>query len=99
MTAADREQQRRLYMERLAALREAGSIGEEEELELIRHFHAMRASLEAALGRLAPEYQRRAEREGEARAVAWLADEAEELGRREGEATRRIFDRFGIAVA
>jgi hypothetical protein len=31
--------------------------------------------------------------------VAWLADEAEELGRREGEATRRIFDRFGIAVA
>lgn len=80
-------------------MREAGSIDDEEELELIRHFHAMRASLEAALARLASEYRRRAEREGEARAVAWLADEAEELGRREGEATRRIFDRFGIAMS
>ena len=99
MTAADREQQRRLYMGRLAALREAGSIGEKEEIELIRHFHAMRASLEAALARLAPEYRRRAECEGETHAIAWLADEAEALGRREGEATRRIFDRFGIAMA
>lgn len=90
------EEQRR-YTERLEQLREAGAISADDELELIRHDHASRAALASALERMLPEYQRRVVREGEARALAWLADAAEEVGRREGQAARRVRDQIGGA--
>ena len=94
--SAPGDDERRRYMAKLAELREAGAIGADDELELIRHYHATCASLAAALNRLMPEYERRREREGETRALEWLAREAEEVGRREGRAARRVLDALHV---
>jgi hypothetical protein len=86
----------RRIIDRLAELREAGEIGADEELELIRHYHATRAALASALDRLLPAYQQRRASEGEERALHWLSEAAEEVGRREGRAARRVLEQLGL---
>ena len=90
------DQAMRRVLDRLAELREAGTIGPEEELELIRHYHATRASLASALGRLLPEYHRRRAVEGDQRALDWLSQAGEDVGRREGQAARQVLERLGL---
>lgn len=51
---------------------------------------AYRARLQREIAEVKVEYDRRLARDGKASADAWLAEAAREMGRREGEAARRV---------
>jgi len=74
----------------LDASRREGLIDDDGENALIRQYDERAGDLKEALDRIAPEYQRRVRDDGEASANAWLAETAHAMGRRDGEATRRL---------
>lgn len=89
---AGTEEDRRVYMASLAEMRANDLISADDENALIRHYEDQKASIEAAFLEFLPEYQRRVREDGEAKANEWLAETAREIGRREGEASRKVVD-------
>lgn len=89
---AETEEDRRVYMASLAEMRANDLISADDENALIRHYEDQKASIEAAFLEFLPEYQRRVREDGEAKANEWLAETAREIGRREGEASRKVVD-------
>lgn len=89
---AGTEEDRRVYLASLAEMRANDLISADDENALIRHYEDQRASIEAAFLEFLPEYQRRVREDGEAKANEWLAETAREIGRREGEASRKVVD-------
>jgi hypothetical protein len=63
-----------------------------EESALIRHYDEWKEELAKTMGSIAEEYRQRLDDEGKSRADSWLTEAAAELGRRDGEATRRLFE-------
>lgn len=85
-------------VERLSDLRQQGVVDAAEESNLLQHYDEMLRDVEEEKSRLEPEYMRRIEDDGKSAADAWLADAARELGRRHGEATRKITDRLRVVT-
>ncbi|ALN80880.1 hypothetical protein [Lysobacter antibioticus] len=85
----DPEQRRREWLERLQAMREIGAIEASDENALIRQYDERAQRLREELARIAPEYLRRVDSDGEDEAKRWLAETAEAMGRRDGEETRQ----------
>ncbi len=92
MSHAGTDEDRRVYMASLAEMRANDLIDADDENALIRHYEEQKASVEAAFLEFLPEYQRRVREDGEVKANEWLAETARELGRREGEAARKVVD-------
>lgn len=63
-----------------------------EESALIRHYDEWKEDLARAMECVAEEYKQHLREEGKNSADIWLAAAAAELGRRDGEATRRLFE-------
>jgi len=84
------EDERRAYMASLAEMRSNDLITADDETTLIRNFDEQKASVEAAFAEFLPEYQRRVREDGEAKANEWMAEAAREMGRRQGEAARKL---------
>lgn len=83
---------------RLADLREQGILELTEEARLIQHYDEMLRDVEEEKARLEPEYERRREADGQDAATAWLTECVHELGRRHGEATRKITDQLRVVT-
>lgn len=86
----DREKPRRGWLRMLQLWRREGAIDDADEGALIRHYDERRDELRQALSRLVPEYERRVRTDGLALADDWLRDVATQLGREDGESTRRM---------
>lgn len=85
-------------VDRLTDLREQGILDIAEESRLLQHYDEMLRDVEEEKARLEPEYLRRRDEDGEEKANVWLAEVAQELGRRHGEATRAITDRLRVVT-
>ena len=85
-------------VDRLSDLREQGVLDLTEEARLLQHYDEMLRDVEEEKARLEPEYDRRCEADGKDAADAWLAEAARDLGRRHGEATRRVTDQFPVGT-
>lgn len=92
MNSVGTEDERREYIASLAEMRANDLINADDENALVRHFDDQKASLEAAFAQFLPEYERRVREDGEAKANEWLAETAQEIGRRQGEDARRVVD-------
>lgn len=86
----DQQAQRQAWVEGLAQLRQQGAIGADDENTLIRHMDERLEAVQRELKALVPEYEQRADREGRDAADAWLAEQAREMGEREGADARRM---------
>ncbi|WP_407353221.1 hypothetical protein [Luteimonas sp. R10] len=84
----------RPWMEQIEQLRSEGVIDADDENVLIRHVNDHQSLIERELASIAPEYERRVAADGQERADLWLQQCARELGTREGEKMRRIFDQL-----
>lgn len=82
----------REWIGRIEALQADGGINADDEAALIRHVGEQRESLEQALNRVLPEYQRRLTAEGKERADQWLGETARALGEAQGRESRQIVD-------
>lgn len=91
-------QNREQLVEALGRLRVEGAIDEAEETQLLRHYDELQAEYQQALARAEPEYRRRVQADGQDAADRWLAETATELGRRAGEATRRLTDQLRVVT-
>lgn len=76
--------------ETVARLQSEGQLEAAGEGVVLRHFQDRQQSLRSEMQRLAPEYAARVERDGEQAANAWLAETAQDMGRRDGNDTRRV---------
>lgn len=85
-------------VERLSDLRDQGVLAAAEEENLLQHYDRLLRDVEEEKARLEPEYMRRIEADGKDAADAWLADTARDLGRRHGEATRKITDQLRVVT-
>lgn len=94
--SVDAGAQRRQWIDALDELLANGIIDAEDQGSLIRHYDAHRQSIDEDLARIAPEYQRRVSADGQALADEWLAETAHEIGRRDGEGTRRLVDQLNV---
>ena len=74
----------------LARMREQGELDDIGEGVMHRHFTEHADRLAGDFRALLDEYRRRVEDDGPDAALGWLAAAAEELGRRDGEETRRV---------
>lgn len=83
---------RRGWLELLRQWRHQDVIDDRDEGDLVRHYDERTGQLRAALKTLAPEYTRRVRDEGQEQADRWLRDTAREMGRGDGEATRRMLE-------
>lgn len=83
---------------RLADLREQGILDLSEEERLVQHYDEMLRDVEEEKAKLEPEYERMREEEGQDAATAWLTERVHELGRRHGEATRKITDQLRVVT-
>lgn len=90
----NREQLQRL----LEQLRIDGTISQDEENDLVRHYGQLQQEFDDEAARMEPEYERRCRDEGKDAADRWLAEAARELGRRHGEATRRLTDQLRVVT-
>ncbi|WP_101926145.1 MULTISPECIES: hypothetical protein [Luteimonas] len=88
----DRHAQRQAWIDGLAQLREQGAIGADDENALIRHMDERLDAVQQALQALVPEYERRVEADGRETADRWVAEQAREMGEREGADARRLVD-------
>ena len=91
-------QNREELLEALTRLRAEGAIDEAEETTLIRHYDELQHEYKAELAKAEPEFLRRCEQDGKEAATKWLAGMAHELGRRQGEATRKITDQLRVVT-
>lgn len=87
-------QNREELLEALTRLRAEGAIDEAEETTLIRHYDELQQEFKAEMAKVEPEFRRRCEEDGKEAATKWLGEAAGELGRRHGEATRKITDQL-----
>lgn len=85
-------------VEALDRLRVEGVIDESEESRLLRHYDEQQADYQQELARAEPEYRRRVQADGQQAADKWLSETATELGRRAGEATRRLTDQLRVVT-
>lgn len=85
-------------VERLADLRRQGILDTAEEERLLQHYDEMLRDVNEEKAQLEPEYRRRVGEDGLEPANAWLREVAEDLGRRHGEATRRITDQLRMVT-
>lgn len=85
-------------VERLADLRQQGVVDASEEANLLQHYDEMLRDVIQEKVALHPEYQRRVVDDGQEAADTWLRDQAFDLGRRQGEATRRIVDQLRVVT-
>jgi len=85
-------------VDRLADLREQGILDFAEESLLLQQYDDMQRDVEEEKARLEPEYVRRRDEDGSDAADAWLANAAHDLGRRHGEATRRITEQLRVVT-
>ena len=69
-----------------------GAIDDRDEAALARHYDERQDQVREELDAIVPEYRRRVHEEGAAQAGQWLRDTAREMGRRDGEATRRMLE-------
>lgn len=76
----------------LSRLRAEGQVDDAGEAAVVRHFNERAGELENNLQNLVSEYKRLAEAEGEDAANRWLAQAAHELGKSDGEETRRVLE-------
>lgn len=83
---------------RLSDLRDQGVLDPAEEADLLQHYDTMLRDVEMEKATLEPEYERRNREDGKDAADAWLAEVARDLGRRHGEATRRVTDRLRVVT-
>lgn len=82
----------------LEQLRIDGSISQDEEAALIRHYGELQQEFQEQAAQMEPEYERRCEEDGKDAADRWLAEAARELGLRHGEATRRLTDQLRVVT-
>lgn len=87
------------WINALDGLRADGVVTADEENSLVRDYDEQRRQLESDLARIATEYRARMDADGEVAANAWLAGQARELGRRDGEATRRMVGQLHAVAA
>ena len=85
-------------VDRLSDLRGQGILDIAEEARLLQHYDEMLRDVEEEKARLEPEYDRRCEADGKDAADAWLGEAARDLGRRHGEATRKITDQLRVVT-
>ena len=85
-------------VERLTDLRQQGVLDASEEERLLQHYDEMLRDVEQEKANLHQEYQRRVEADGQDAADAWLREQAFELGRRQGEDTRRIVNQLRVVT-
>jgi DNA integrity scanning protein DisA with diadenylate cyclase activity len=83
---------------RLGDMRQQGILDLSEEARLLQHYDELLRDVEEEKARLEPEYERRRAEDGLDAANAWLADAARDLGRRHGEATRKITDQLQVVT-
>lgn len=83
---ASREQ----LLDLLADLRLQGVLGFADEAALLRSYDSMLAELREARCALEAAFRDRIDQDGLEQAEAWLRDEAQALGRRQGEQMRRL---------
>lgn len=83
-------------LEGIEQLRQNDLIDADDENELVRHVDQQRQSIEDALAKIGPEYQRRLAADGQASADRWLAQAARELGERDGASSRRMIDQLSF---
>jgi DNA integrity scanning protein DisA with diadenylate cyclase activity len=83
---------------RLGDLRQQGVLDLSEEARLLQHYDELLRDVEEEKARLEPEYERRRNEDGLDAAKTWLAEAAKDLGRRHGEATRKITDQLQVVT-
>lgn len=79
----------------LDELRQRGTIDLAEDGVLMRHYETLVDELRDEKQRLQNEYERRCEADGKDQAGTWLAEAAQELGRRHREATMQVIAQCG----
>lgn len=82
----------------LDQLRVQGLLDEVEEATLLRHYDERQREYQEQMALVEPEYKRRLDADGKDQADKWLADTVTELGRKAGEATRRITDQLRVVT-
>ncbi|KRE99993.1 hypothetical protein ASG87_13480 [Frateuria sp. Soil773] len=80
---------RRGWLDMLGLWRREALIDQSDEMALARHYDERTRDLEETMARIGPEYDRRLREDGREQANAWLVEQAEALGRADGEATRQ----------
>lgn len=84
-------QNRQAFEEKLDALQQQNSIGENDRDTLLGHFDRLQREISDELALvIKPEYERRVAEDGADAAQAWMALAGEDLGRRAGEKTRAM---------
>lgn len=97
-TAVEAPRNREQLQRMLEQLRADGTISQDEESTLIRHYAELQQEFDEQAAQMEPEYERRCEEDGKDAADRWLAEAARELGRRHGEATRRLTDQLRVVT-
>jgi hypothetical protein len=83
---------RRDWVDMVSSWGKDAQLSGSEEGVLVRHYDEWKEELARAMESVAEEYKQRLGEDGKAKADNWLAEAAAELGRRDGEATRRLFE-------
>lgn len=99
MSTSEAYARRQDWISSLDELRAHGVVTADEENGLVRDYDAQRRQLESDLTLIAAEYKARVNSDGEDAANAWLVSRARELGRRDGEATRRMVDQLQMVAS
>jgi patatin-like phospholipase/acyl hydrolase len=80
------------WLQTVGAWRKDAQLADADESALIRHYDDRQQELATAMESIAAEYKQRLDDDGKASADIWLAEAAADLGRRDGESTRRLFE-------
>jgi hypothetical protein len=88
----DHEHDRQGWIDTVDRWRTEAQLSDADEGALIRHYDERKQELTVAMAEIATEYEQRIRDDGKVSANAWLAEAAAALGRRDGEATRRLFE-------
>jgi hypothetical protein len=83
---------------RLDDLQSQGVVDMTEVSRLLAHYDDLQREMDEEKARLEPEYNARVEKDGKDAADAWLHEIAFDLGRRHGEATRRVTDQLRVVT-
>lgn len=88
----DRDDGRQGWVDMVSSWGREAQLSGSEESVLVRHYDEWKEQLAQAMEGIAEEYKQRLADDGKSSADTWLAEAAAELGRRDGEATRRLFE-------
>lgn len=98
MSSHEAQTRRQDWITSLDELRANGVVTADEENGLVRYYDEQRNQLKEDLARIAEEYQRRTSADGEEAANAWLAEQARELGERDGKATKQAVNQLHVVA-